>query len=216
MLKTTQPIASKKRKEARSEEYLKFFRDNTPAYMSPILTKTEVESRAMEIIQHPLKSSTGGLTLEQIAADESICFYVGITKMFDIQDEDLRWLTARGRTPPQKKPKNNKKKKYARNRPVLKLRTKGRLRSIKMLEARDEYGFVSETVFSSPFLKDVTRVEDFIQSYFQHLPLGHRLWRCVAKGKSADKDDIHNNCIYKVFITLSETAKMHPNIVVNA
>jgi hypothetical protein len=104
---------SKKRKEARSEEYLKFFRDNTPADMSPILTKTEVESRAIEIIQHPLKSSTGGLTLEQIAADESICFYVGITKMFNIQDEDLRWLTKGGSTPP---PKKTKKQKTTRRR----------------------------------------------------------------------------------------------------
>jgi hypothetical protein len=58
--------------------------------MSPILTKTEVESRTMEIIQHPLKSSTGGLTLEQIAADESICFYVGITKMFDIINNNIK------------------------------------------------------------------------------------------------------------------------------
>jgi hypothetical protein len=79
-----------------------------------------------------------------------------------------------------------------------------------MLEARDEYGFVSETVFKSPFLKDVTRVEDYIQSYFQHLPLGHRLWRCIAKGKSTDKDDIHNNCIYKVFIALSKQRRCTP------
>jgi hypothetical protein len=132
----------------------------------------------------------------------------------DIQEEDLRWLTARGLTPQQEtKPKNNKKKTYAHNIPFLKLRTKYGQRHLKLKEARDVYGFVSETVFTSPFLKDETRVEDYIQSHFQYLALGHRLWRCTAKGKSADKDDIH---VYKVFIALSETAMMHPNIVVNA
>jgi hypothetical protein len=85
-----------------------------------------------------------------------------------------------------------------------------------MKEARDVYGFVYETVYTSPFLKDVTRVEDYIQSHFQHLPLGHRLWRAIAKGKAADKNDIHNDCIYKVFIALSETLMMYPKVVVNA
>jgi hypothetical protein len=116
-------------------------------------------------------------------------------------DPPKSWLIARGLTPQKEtKPKNKKKKKYAHNIPVLKLRTKCEQRHIKLKEARDLYGFVSETVFTSPSLKDETRVEDYIQSHFQYLPLGHRLWCCTAKGKSADEDDIPNNCVYKVFI----------------
>jgi hypothetical protein len=87
---------------------------------------------------------------------------------------------------------------------------------IRMKDARDDFGFVSESVFQSPYLLDVTRVEEVIQREFHHLKLDHRLWRCVANGKSTDKEDIHNDSIYKVFITLSETARANPKIIVVA
>jgi hypothetical protein len=96
------------------------------------------------------------------------------------------------------------------------LKKKHGQRLVRMNEARDDLGFVSECVFQSPYLFDVTRVEEAIQRQFQHLRFGHRLWRYAAKGKSADKGDIHNNCIYKVFITLSEKARSNKNIVVVA
>jgi hypothetical protein len=188
--------------------------------MSVILCEKEVKLRAQQIILCPLKCSIDGLTLQQIALDKSICFYVGTTKQHDIELEDLRWLTARGTTPRKgkqnKKKKNNKTKKYAVNRPVLNLKEEHGQRLVSVKEARDDLGFVSECVFESPFLFDVTRVEDAIQRQFQHLQLGHRLWRHVAKGKSADKRDIHNNCIYRVFITLFEKVRSNENIVVVA
>ncbi len=85
---------------ARTAEYLNYFTGNRPALMSDPLTEEEVNLSAQEIIQHhQLNCSTDGLTLAQIALDESICFYVGTTKQYDIKIEDLRWLTDRGKTP---------------------------------------------------------------------------------------------------------------------
>jgi hypothetical protein len=179
-----------------------------------MLCEAKVKLRAQQIICSPLKCSTDGLTLQQIALDESICFYVGTTKQHDIKLEDLGWLTGRGTTP--RKGKQYEKKKYSVNRAVLNFKNEHGQRLVRMKEARDDLGFVSECVFKSPYLFDVTRVEEAIQRQFQHLQLGHRLWRHAAKGKSADKGDIHNSCIYKVFITLSEKARSNKNIVVVA
>ncbi len=104
------PINNQKRRAARRAEYEKYFHDNMPAHMSVMLCEKEVKLRAQQIILCPLKCSTDGLTLQQIALNESICFYVGTTKQHDIELEDLRWLTERGTTPC--KSKQNKKKKY--------------------------------------------------------------------------------------------------------
>jgi hypothetical protein len=46
------PKNAKKRRLARTAEYLNYFTDNTPALMTVLLTEEEVNLRAQEIIQH--------------------------------------------------------------------------------------------------------------------------------------------------------------------
>jgi hypothetical protein len=48
-------------------------------------------------------------------------------------------------------------------------------------------------------------VEDVLQTKFQHLRLGNRLWRCVAKGRSTDEQDVAQQNVYTVFATYSES-----------
>jgi len=107
------------------------------------------------------------------------------------------------------------KKKCQVNRPVLKLKTKaGGARHIKMKEARENFGFRAQVVFESPYKIDASRVEDCIQTKYQHLRLGKRLWRYVAKGPKSDKADVHGEQIYKVFITSSTAPFTNENITV--
>ena len=160
------------------------------------LTAEEVEAVVDKIIKSKVIGDSQS-TLQYLANDDStFTFYVGLTKQHDITHEDLRWLTARGKNLPEGQTNHG-----GRNRPVL-LWANGK--NIKMKAAREELGFVSQVVFESAFLIDASRVEDEIQSRYQHLPLGqHRLWRCVAKGKASEKGDVTEKEVYKVFITYS-------------
>ena len=51
-----------------------------------------------------------------------------------------------------------------------------------MIEARDVYGFESIIVYTHQMRYNVGRIEDAIQRRYEHLPLGTKLWRSVAKG----------------------------------
>ena len=107
--------------------------------------------------------------------------YLGTTRR-ELNIEDLRFVTARGanqlhRLHP---------KKGARNRPVLRWANGS---AITMKEAR-QLGFASEVLWTGVFIKDATAIEEILQRHYNNLPLGERLWRCVAKGdKRSDEAD---------------------------
>ena len=76
--------------------------------------------------------------------------------------------------------------------------------TITMKQAPEHFGFVSQVVYEASILINASRVEDAIQNRFQHLEMGsQRLWCCVAKGKSSEKNDVNEPVVYKVFITYS-------------
>jgi hypothetical protein len=74
--------------------------------------------------------------------------------------------------------------------------------TITMKEAIDECGFASTSLWTGVFKKDATAIEEDLQRHCQHLPLGVRLWRCVAKGAKSSDDDVTPR-VYQVFLTFA-------------
>ena len=180
-----------KRKEARRKYALEWHNTHNPNSLA--LTDEEVSAVANKIIESWNIGGKG--TLCELSTNPNFTFYFGET-MQELTREDLRFLTARGANIP-----DNQAYKGKRNRPVI---VKEGGRTIKMKEAREEYGFRSQVVFESAILLDASRVEDALQTKFHNLPLGYRrLWRRIAKGKNWSKDDVEEKEVYKVFVTFS-------------
>ena len=121
--------------------------------------------------------------------------YFGTTKR-QLKQEDLRWLTTRGRKTATNYARGAKK--YACNRPVL-VWSSGS--TITMGEARTKLAFKSEVIYDSSLHKNTTMVEEELQTMFAHFKRPTRLWRSVAKGASGNYDTQEGE--YKVFITYS-------------
>lgn len=100
--------------------------------------------------------------------------YFGTTKR-KLKEEALGWLTPRYN---RRKPKRGEK--YARSRPVL--LNSDRSHILPMSQGMQKFGFNFIKLVDSTLRANVCAVEDFLQAKFQHLPLGKRLWRHVAKG----------------------------------
>jgi hypothetical protein len=120
-----------------------------------------------------------------------------------LENEDLRWLTKRGR--PMKAGEVYVGRKTQKNRPSI-LKSDGE--TIKDKEAREEYGFKSFVVYESPIRTNVCSVEHALQKFLQHifidnghdgLRLGRRFWRHVAMGDKTHNEAGH----YKTFVTFS-------------
>ena len=165
------------------EEAEKYHRENGE---QPVLTEEDMDIILQNIIS---KTNIGGLgTLEELKDDPNFTFYIGLTKR-TLEEEALRWLTARGKTG------------GGTNRPVL-VHPNGE--NITMKTAEDDFGFQSQFLYKNSLLLNASLLEDCLQENFNDLVLGSRkLWRCVAKGKSSDKEDVEEKNVYKVFITYS-------------
>ncbi len=186
------PIKTMRLKTARYEAAVKWHNENSNN--DKALSYSEVE----EVVENIISSvKIGGEFLHALIHDESFSMYVGLTKR-GLPEEDLRWLTARGFNLQEGRPYRGQ-----RCRPVL-LWNDNESSEITMNQGRYYLGFLSEIVYESGVLLNASRVEDAIQTKFDDLPLGRKLWRCVAKGKSSDKKDATEpKEVYKVFITYS-------------
>ena len=56
-------------------------------------------------------------------------------------------------------------------------------------------------IYKTKSYHDASQLEDSLQRRFQHLPLGQRLWRFVAKGGYSEDQKYHDNNLFKVFLT---------------
>ena len=122
--------------------------------------------------------------------------YVGYTACA-IADEALRWLTVRGAA------LADADGEYTiypdrLNRPVL-LWSDGT--TITMGKAQSELGFIFQEVYASKLKCNARMVENALQQRYQHLDLGHRLWRYADKGSKYDTEV--DGKLHKVFITYS-------------
>jgi hypothetical protein len=121
--------------------------------------------------------------------------------------EGLRFLTERGAN--QHHPE--KKTQGKRNRPVLRW-TDGSC--ITMMDAVNDLGFLSISLWSCRFLLDATKIENALQEYYHNLMnLGNRLWRRVAKGQKRSYVD-NKPRIYQVFLTFSYELTAFANVEV--
>jgi hypothetical protein len=84
------------------------------------------------------------------------------------------------------------------NRPVLLWSDNS---TITMSDAQSELGFTFHEVHASTLKYNARMVEKALQQRYQHLELGHRLWRCPDKGSKFDKEV--DGKVHKVFITFS-------------
>ena len=84
------------------------------------------------------------------------------------------------------------------NRPVLLWSDNS---TITMSDAQSELGFTFHEVYASTLKINARMVEKALQQCYQHLKLGHRLWRCPDKGSKFDKEV--DGKVHKVFITSS-------------
>ena len=84
------------------------------------------------------------------------------------------------------------------NRPVLLWSDNS---TITMSDAQSELGFTFHEVHASTLKYNARMVEKALQRRYQHLELGHRLWRCPDKGSKFDKEV--DGKVHKVFITFS-------------
>ena len=67
-----------------------------------------------------------------------------------------------------------------RCRPVLQLNTANGVVPMTMKQARDNYGFKSESLKFNDWKTNTTHMEDRLQIMNRHLDLGsRRLWRCL-------------------------------------
>jgi len=181
-------INNAKVKKERRDRAIKYHLEHGES--SP-LSDEQVEEEVCRIISDV---DIGGLgTLKRLQSDPSYSFYVGETKR-SLKEEGLRWLTARGKLG------------GGSNRPVL-VHSDHTVESpnlLTMKTAEEDFGFKSQILYETTLLINASAMEDKLQDYFLYLPLGtRRLWRCVAKGQSSDKDDVEEKEIYKVFITYS-------------
>ena len=84
-----------------------------------------------------------------------------------------------------------------RNRPTL-VRSNGK--TITMGEAT-KMGFNTMELYRSNNFENADRMEDYLQTMMQRLPLGTRLWRHTAMGGYTEAQKRDPNKIFKVFCT---------------
>ena len=68
-------------------------------------------------------------------------------------------------------------------------------------KAQSELGFIFQEVYASKLKCNARMVENALQQRYQHLDLGHRLWRCADKGSKYDTEV--DGKLHKVFIACS-------------
>ena len=162
-----------------------------------VQSEKERDAAIDTLLDEPREELDGRNLRECIDNDENFLFYVGGT-FRDLKEEDLRWLTSRGRVKFDNKgnikPGQDMTK---RNRPVL-LHINGD--SVTMKTARDQFGFRSFVVYEDLLHLNASRIEDKLQGRYQHLDLGKRLWRCQGKGPKYTKS---TKRVHKVFVTFS-------------
>jgi hypothetical protein len=131
--------------------------------------------------------------------------YFGTTKA-ELKREALAWLTPRGS---RRKPKTEER--YARSRPVL-LNFDGSP-ILPISQGMQKFGFNFIKLVDSTLRANVCAVEDFLQAKFQHLPLGKRLWRHVAKGaKFVDHQELC--CLFFTYSFELPTLLKHGTVIV--
>ena len=169
------------------------------------LTLAEAK-QCVAVIMGRVSGATQGVALEEYllvdgcdhySDDWAPSFYWGYTSR-SLADEDLRWLTTRGAA------HADADGEYTinpgkRNNPVLLWLDDA---TITMGEARSELGFTSHEVYASTLKYNARMVENALQQRYQHLDLGHRLWRCADMGSKYDKE-VDLGKVHKVFITYS-------------
>ena len=169
------------------------------------LTLEEADEKAEGIMGHVGDGwNTHGADVEEFLGIDgserrdvwSHSVYVGYTACA-IVDEFLRWLTQRGAA------LADADGEYTiypdrRNRPVL-LWSDGT--TITMGKAQSELGFIFQEVYASKLKCNARMVENALQQRYQHLDLGHRLWRCADMGSKYDTEV--DGKLHKVFITYS-------------
>mmetsp|Transcript_3033 Transcript_3033/g.3448 ORF Transcript_3033/g.3448 Transcript_3033/m.3448 type:complete len:112 (-) Transcript_3033:173-508(-) len=73
------------------------------------------------------------------------------------------------------------------------------------------FGFQAITLYRNALKINASRVEDFLQTRYNHLPLGMRLWRDIAKvSKYGEKE----NQEFKCFLTFAFNLPLGDTIVV--
>ena len=179
----------KKRNELRLA-YEEFHREN-----GQIVQTEEQRMITLDNIMELKRPELDNKSLKDCVKNPDFSFYVGGT-FRKLQDEDLRWLTARGGAKFDENCAVIPGTQDRKNRPVL-LRVNGR--GITMNEAREEFGFRSVFVYKDLLHANTSYIEDQLQRRYQNLDLGRRLWRCNGKGPNfSQKKEVH-----KVFITYS-------------
>jgi hypothetical protein len=154
--------------------------------------------KLVPILPKPTSTDDGDTDDDDDEANEflfKVLFYFGYTGRL-IEEEWLRWLTARGA------------------RPTL-LWTNGSF--ITMGDAETELEFERVEVYSSLWKINARGVEAALQKRFQHLPIGQRLWRDADKGAKFDTPSDAGK-IHKVFLTYSKIAHqalIHAEIKIN-
>jgi hypothetical protein len=196
------PIAGARIKEANRVANVEFFRTKFPDQTESLVTPEQAEVHRQRILDTKFPQ-LGDLSIQDFLRTHSKAgLYVGMTGQ-TLENEDLRWLTLRGR--PMKAGEVYVGRPGQKNRPSI-LKSDGN--SITMKEARDKYGFRSFVVYESPIKTNVCSVEDALQNFLQHkfiddghtgLRLGRRFWRHVAMGPKTHTEAGH----YKTFVTFS-------------
>ena len=166
-----------------------------------VLTLDGAAVKATEIMESVHGPTFSAMTIEEhlnIYGHSKTPFYVGYTAQ-SLDDEALRFLTARGLC------KETEPGIYIdvgkRNRPVF-LWSDGS--TITQTDAQIKVGFRFFEVYASTLMINARYVEKALQLRYQHLPLGHRLWRVADMGKKYDKEV--DGKVHKVFITYSPDA----------
>ena len=174
---------------------------NFPNLRETVLTLDGAVVVATEIMESVHGPTFSAMTIEEhlnIYGHSKTPFYVGYTAQ-SLDAEALRFLTARGLC------KETEPGIYIDvgkcNRPVL-LWSDGT--TITQTDAQTKVGFRFFEVYSSTLMINARYVEKALQLRYQHLPLGHRLWRCADMGKKYDKEV--DGKLHKVFITYSPDA----------
>jgi len=157
-----------------------------------------------------------GLSILQAAESGTWCIYSGLTSR-TLEIEGLRWLCERGA---------NHVEDYVgpitKNRPVLQLlvpRLKKRkagddpnaptFTNVVTESHAEELGFKCELIYVNSLRLNASLIEDGLQEGIDHVPLGQRLHRHVAMGRSID--DLERwgpESVTKVFVTYIERAKV--------
>jgi hypothetical protein len=164
-----------------------------------MLPKLELDKLCHDILNED-RTKLHDRSFSDLIHDNTIDFagYVGYTELKDVAKEAFAFASNRGGNRPLKQDGTQPRSTHV----LAKVAQPGEKTHYTAKECREVLGMDYLVVYESSVKLNAFAVEAALQRALQHIPLGRRLWRCVAMGQKK-QDTLPGAALYKVFFTYS-------------